>query len=54
MHHDHDPATRHPLHDARGIFCGYVCKDCEKEVRAQFRAEIFSDSQYPADEPIDE
>lgn len=39
--------------DARGIYCGRVCEDCEAEKRSQFRPEIFEDSDYYADEPID-
>lgn len=42
-----------PLHDARGIYCGRVCDQCEEEKRAQFRPEIFTDSSYYADEAID-
>lgn len=52
--HQHEAATRRPLHDARGIFCGYFCARCEREVTRSFRAEIFSNPAYYADEPIDE
>ena len=45
---------RFPLHDARGIFCAYVCDDCEKEKKSQYRPEIFTDGNYWADEPIEE
>ncbi len=45
---------RYPLSDARGIFCGYVCEDCEEEKRAMFRPEIFTDGNYIADEQIEE
>lgn len=41
------------LNDARGIPCGRVCDDCEDRVRAKYRPEIFSDSGYHADEPIE-
>jgi len=42
------------VYDARGIYCGKVCEDCEAELRQQFRPEIFTDSQYQTDEPIEE
>lgn len=42
------------LHDARGIFCAYVCSKCEATKRAKFRPEIFSDSQYATDEPVED
>lgn len=45
---------RHELTDARGIFCAYVCAKCEARRRAQFRPDIFSDSNYWTDEPIEE
>ena len=45
---------RRALHDERGIFCCYVCDTCEAEKRARYRPEIFTDSQYEADEPIEE
>ena len=44
---------RYALNDARGIFCSYVCSECEDEVKAKYRPEIFEDSMYEADEPID-
>jgi hypothetical protein len=44
---------RHDLHDARGIFVTFCCDDCEAEKRARFRPEVFSDSQYDSDEPIE-
>ena len=44
---------KRPLHDARGIFCTFVCDRCEVEKRKQFRPEIFT-SLYEADEPIEE
>lgn len=43
----------YPLNDARGIFCSYICVDCEKEVRNKYRSEIFEDSDYECDEPIE-
>jgi hypothetical protein len=42
------------LIDARGIYCCRVCEDCEAEKKARYRPEIFTDSNYYADEPIDE
>ena len=45
---------RYPLFDARGIFCAYVCKVCEKKKKSEFRAEIFIDPNYYADEDIEE
>lgn len=47
------PGQKRPLNDARGIFCCYVCDTCEREKRRRFRAEIFTDAGYDADEPID-
>jgi len=34
------------VHDARGIFVAYVCKQCEKEKLKGYRPEIFTDSNY--------
>jgi hypothetical protein len=45
---------RHELKDARGIFCTFICIKCEKAKRAKFRPDIFTDSNYWTDEPIDE
>lgn len=45
---------RHSLHDARGIFCAFVCEDCEETKRAKFRPDVFSDGSYWADETIEE
>ena len=42
------------LHDARGIPVGRVCESCIDEVEAKFRPDIFTDSNYYADEAIDE
>ena len=44
---------RRALYDARGIFCTYVCDKCEVAKTARFRPDIFTDSNYWADEPID-
>jgi hypothetical protein len=45
---------RRQLLDARGIFCCYVCDACEVEKKARYRPEIFTDSNYRHDEPIDD
>jgi len=45
---------RFPLYDARGIFCTYVCDECELEKKSRYRADIFEDSNYWSDEPIEE
>jgi len=44
---------KRPLYDARQIFVAYVCDDCEDEVKSHFRPEIFDDSGYTVDEPIE-
>ena len=49
-----DPCSRRALHDARGIFCAYVCDVCESDVRARYRADIFEDANFWHDEPIEE
>ncbi len=53
-HHQHDQNTRRELRDARGIFCTFICDRCEQEVRGRYRADIFEDANYWADEPIEE
>jgi len=40
--------------DARGIFVAYVCDKCRKEKLSGYRSDIFTDSNYWHDEPIDE
>jgi hypothetical protein len=45
---------REALYDARGIFCAFVCAQCETRKRAGFRPDIFTDNNYWHDEPIDE
>jgi hypothetical protein len=45
---------RRELIDARGIFCTFVCDRCEAAKRRVYRAEVFTDAQYGADEPIEE
>jgi hypothetical protein len=42
------------LIDARGIFCTYVCDECERDRMGEFRADIFTNAAYEAEEPIDE
>lgn len=51
--HEHDPATKYRLYDARGIYLCTVCDECEKEQRAKYRADVLSDPNYWHDEPID-
>ena len=46
--------AKHPLYDARMIFVAYVCSRCEVKVKAGYRPEIFTDSRYEHDEPIDD
>ena len=45
---------RRELLDARGLFCTFICDQCEAEKRAEFRADIFTDPNYWHDEPIDD
>lgn len=40
--------------DARGIPLCRVCPECQKEKLAQYRPEVLTDSNYYADEPIEE
>jgi hypothetical protein len=42
------------LYDARGIPVGRCCRACEAKLRAKYRPEIFTDSQYECDERIEE
>lgn len=44
---------RYDLLDARGIFCAFVCTQCEERKRAKYRQDIFTDSNYWSDEPIE-
>jgi len=41
------------LYDARGIFCAFVCDDCEEETRKRYRSEIFTNSNYVCNEPVE-
>ncbi len=42
------------LHDARGIPVSRVCDSCVDKVKAKYRPDVFTDSAYWADEPIEE
>lgn len=42
------------LSDARGIPVANVCSVCEDEVKGRYRPDIFVDSNYWHDEPIEE
>ena len=42
------------LLDARGIYCARVCMKCKDKVKSSFRPDIFTDSTYWHDEPIEE
>lgn len=46
-------APKYALKDARGIHVAMVCDDCVEATRARYRADIFTDANYWADEPID-
>lgn len=52
--HEHDRSTRRELRDARGIFCTYICDQCERQKRAKFRADIFGDPDYWTDEAVED
>lgn len=42
------------LDDARGIPVAKVCDTCEDAVRKKYRLDVMEDSNYTADEPIEE
>jgi hypothetical protein len=42
------------LHDARGIPCCRVCEKCEDEKRKSYRLDVMTNSNYEADEQIEE
>ncbi len=42
------------LCDARGIYVSHVCDQCEERVKSRYRSDIFTDSNYWADEAIEE
>jgi len=48
--HQCDRGQSRPLTDARGIFCCYICPQCEAEKRSRFRVAIFTDPNYEADD----
>lgn len=37
---------RSEMYDAKGYFCTFYCSVCEREKRAKFKPEIFTDSNY--------
>lgn len=39
--------------DARGIYIAKVCDKCREEKLAGYRPEIFSDTGYETDEPVE-
>ena len=41
------------VHDARGILVAYVCSKCRAGKLGKYRPDIFTDSDYWHDEPID-
>lgn len=46
--------SRHGEYDARGIFLTFVCEDCRTRKLAGYRPDVLTDSNYWADESIDE
>lgn len=42
------------ISDARGIPVARACEDCESSKKSGYRPEVFADSHYAADEPIEE
>ena len=45
---------RRAAYDARGIFLTYVCDRCERHKLRGYRPDVLTNSNYWADEPIDE
>ena len=45
---------RFEVYDARGIFVSFVCNECEEEKIKGYRPEIFENSNYWHDEPIED
>jgi hypothetical protein len=41
-------------YDARGIFLCYTCSKCEAIALSRYRPDVLNNSNYEADEPIDE
>ena len=50
-HHQGD--STYTINDARGIFLGIVCEECEDQVKSKFRPDVLTDSNYWSDEPIE-
>lgn len=46
--------NKHAQYDARGIFLTYTCDKCHKRKMAGYREDVLTDSEYWADEPIEE
>lgn len=46
--------TSHWKNDARGIPLARVCEKCLEEKLAHYRPEVLTDSNYCADEPIED
>lgn len=44
---------RNEVYDARGIFVAFTCSECEERKLKGYRKDIFTDSNYWADEPIE-
>ena len=44
---------REEIYDARGIFVAFVCGRCRQEKLAGYRADIFTDPNYPTTEEIE-
>lgn len=42
------------VYDAKGIYVARVCDKCRQEKLSKYRPEIFQDSNYWTDEPVDE
>lgn len=48
--HQCDRGERFAIYDVHRIFCCYACPKCEREKRARYRAEIFTDPNYETTE----
>jgi len=46
----HEPE---PIYDARGIYVTKACDKCKSSKVAGYRSDIFTDSDYHCDEPVD-
>jgi hypothetical protein len=49
----HDKTNSYWAHDARGIPLRRVCGKCEHLLKKEYRADVLTDSNYRADEPIE-